>query len=257
MNDVVRNSQAQTPTVLDDLRRRKNEHIERRKRLIEFVETGGANRLIAPAQQEIGVSPCHSVHVRITELDEEVASVEAEIDKAEKQLASATKLPDRPWITSQIQQLPSALLSEERKAAVLLGELLDEVHVHRVVQPGKKRGYQQLRFRLKAWKIINAALDGRLPENVVRCISSGDTGSVHESPEFCLDVGGTTRWDQLTPYVVKRRREKAKWREICEETGLTLAAAYECWRRYTEASKSGSASDEAAENDTPGAADVA
>jgi hypothetical protein len=145
------------------------------------------------------------------------------------------QLPDQKWIESQIQQLPPALRADESRAASLLAELFDNVYVYSVLPPGKRRGYHQLRFRLKAWRIINAALNGNVPESVVSAIADTDDQDLCESPEFCLNVGGPTRADEAASYVVKRRLEGATWDVICRETGLAKSVACECLRRYREA----------------------
>ena len=100
------------------------------------------------------------------------------------------------------QQLPSAIASNERRAAELLGQLFDVVRVYRVVPPGMERGYHELRFRLSAWRIIQAAIGGKLPDSLLSCVGETELGA-GDSPEFCLVVrarpseGGNT--DQVSP----------------------------------------------------------
>lgn len=236
MNEVVRNAQTQLPARIDDLCHRHAELTERRARLLEFVETG---KLKSSSQSDSwesnGSSSYASVRQRLDELDREIDRIAAEIETAKEELGSVTQLPDDEWIESQIQQLPSALRSDEPRAATLFAELFDEVHVYSVLPLGKRRGYHQLRFRLKAWQIINTALSGQIPESVVSAIAESADQAPFESPEFCLNVGGPTRADEVGPYVAQRRLEGAKWDEICRETGLAKSVACECFRRHKEA----------------------
>lgn len=110
-----------------------------------------------------------------------------EVAKFEQQLGSTTELPDQAFIAEQIRQLPTALCSDERRAAQLLGKIFDTIRVYRVTPPGIERGYHELRFHLSAWRIIEAALQGQLPNGVLACINERK-GNLFESSEFCLIV---------------------------------------------------------------------
>jgi DNA invertase Pin-like site-specific DNA recombinase len=263
MNEAVRNAQSQLPAKIDDLCHQQAELTERRARLLEFVETGKLKSSSSSDSAEShGCSSYATVHQRLGELDREIDRITAEIETAKNDLGTVAQLPDQKWIESQIQQLPSALRADESRAASLLAELFDNVYVYSVLPPGKRRGYHQLRFRLKAWRIINAALNGNLPESVVSAIADTDNQDLGESPEFCLNAGGPTRADEAASYVVKRRLEGATWDVICAETGLGRNTARECFRRYKKATDSaGTIGDvdggSETEEDSPGEADVA
>ena len=139
-------------------------------------------------------------------------------------------MPDELWIAEQVRELASALRTDETKASQLLGELFDEIHVYRVTPPGKERGYHQLKFRLKASRIVMAALNGKLPASVQACLNDASVIG-DESPEFCLNVGGPTRADEFGDYIVKRRLEGASWRKISEGTGVPKSTAEACFKR--------------------------
>jgi hypothetical protein len=132
-------------------------------------------------------------------LDREIACLENRIVEAEQQRDTSINLPDSDFILEQIRQLPSALGGDERKAATLLGEIFDQVRVYRMSAPGVRPVYHELRFRLKAWRITNAALDGKLPQSVVACMRDEVDGEVAESPEFCLTVGRKPAEDDKMP----------------------------------------------------------
>jgi hypothetical protein len=256
MNEAVLKAQTQLPSRIDGLRHQKAELAERRARLIEFVETGRSKSSNRAEQMESnGSSACASIRQRLEELDRGIDGIAAEIEQAEKELGSVTQLPDQGWIESQIEQLPLALRFDEPRAASLLGELFDEVYVHSVLPLGKRRGYHQLRFRLKAWRIINVALDGEIPESLVSAIVATNDKNLFESTEFCLCVGGPTRADELMSYVVKRRLAHATWDEICRETGLAKSVACECFRRYREAMDSKGTNGDAGETSETGEGD--
>ena len=207
MNDMVRDRQTQLPAKVEDRRQQQRDLIERRRRLFEMVETGELKYNSQPQSPVSSSFSQSSIRERFEELDGEIGHLAAEISKDEQQLESLIQLPDHDWIVAEIEKLPCVLRTDNGKAAQLLGELFDVVRVYRVILPGKQRGYQQLRFRLKAWRIIRTALDGQLPSIISETISADDGGDACMSPEFCVDVGGPTRADSASAYIVKRRGE--------------------------------------------------
>jgi DNA invertase Pin-like site-specific DNA recombinase len=232
MNDFVRKQQTQLPVRVAALRQQQADLTARRERIFELVEAGRLDSLNHKDRLGTdGGSVPSSVRQRIEELDHEVAQIEARIVAAEEQLESATQLPDRNFMVDQIQQLPSALLADESKASLLLGQLFDEVRVFRVIPPGKQRGYHLLKFRLKAWRVLHAAMNGHISERLASCISDNDGDGQCQSPEFCLNVGGPTRADEAASQVVKLRQEGATWDEIRAETGLSRNTVRECFHR--------------------------
>ena len=234
MNEIVRDQQTQLPAKIDELRQQQCALIERRRRLFELVETGEwkNNSQLQPLGS--GSSPQSSIRQRFDELDHEIGRIAAEIVQDEQQLENVIKLPDHEFIVAQIEQLPCVLRTDESKAAQLLGGLFDVVRVYRVTPPGKQRGYHQLRFRLKAWQIIHTALGEQLPPTISAIISRDNGMDACTSPEFCLNVGGPTRADEASAYIVKRRREGATWDEIRAETGLGRNTIRECVRRSSD-----------------------
>jgi hypothetical protein len=168
MNDVVRQQQTRLPAKIVALKRQHSERLERRSRLLDLVETGKCS-VQSPAAASSG-APNSSILQRIDELDLEIGQAAAEIAEAEQQITNVVELPNPAFIAEQIRQLPPALCSDERRAASLLGEIFDTVRVHRVVPPGMERGYHELRFRLRAWRIFNAALAEQVLETILSCI---------------------------------------------------------------------------------------
>ena len=220
MNDAVTEQQKQLPTRLEERRQRHRELIERRRRLFELVETGEIRTSSQLQQADNSGFGKSSIGQRIDELDRESDRVAADIAQDEQQTVDIIKLPDRDFIAAQIETLPCLLRSDASKAVHLLGEIFDVVRVYRVTPPGKQRGYHQLKFRLKAWRIIVAAFDGKLPPAITSIISRNEVENACGSPEFYLNVGGPTPADLASDYIVKRRTEGATWEEIQNETGL-------------------------------------
>lgn len=238
MNKVVAEHQMKLPANIEECRQRQFELVKRRRRLIELVETGEfetTSQLQPSPDRSGGLS---SIRQRIDELDREIDVVVAEAAQYEQQLDQTIRLPDREFIVAEIERLPYALRSDKSEAAQLLGEIFDIVRVYRVTLPGKQRGYHQLRFQLKAWRIIYAALGGKLPPAITAIISRDGASDACTSPEFCLDVGGPTRVDQASEYVMKRRDEGATWDQIRAETGLGRNSIRECYLRHQRISGS-------------------
>jgi DNA invertase Pin-like site-specific DNA recombinase len=179
MNEVVTKHQKALPAAIEEGQRRHCELVERRRRLIELVETGALNASAQPQTPTEGSRGPSSVRQRIDELDREIELALAEVGQCEQQLNDAIKLPDRDFIAAQVQRLPCTLRTDESKAAQLLGELFDAVFVYRVTPLGKQRGYHQLKFRLKAWRIVHAALEGKLADAIRILISADDIGHRH------------------------------------------------------------------------------
>jgi hypothetical protein len=150
MNDVVREQQAKLPARIEEHQQHHHELVKRRARLIELVETGELNATAQPQQATHGNGRQSSIRQRVDELYSEIERIAAELEQYEEQLHDSVKLPDRDFIAAEIEKLPCALRTDESKAARLLGELFDVVRVYRVTLPGKKHGYHQLKFRLKA-----------------------------------------------------------------------------------------------------------
>ena len=113
--------------------------------------------------------------------------------------------------------------------------------VHAVLAPGKRRGYTQLRFRLRAWETLRAALGNRWSAGL-SLTTSPNPATPNESPEFALDVGVPTALDRWAPQIATWRAEGMIWEEIVRRTGLDLNRAFIAWKRYTEAQKGGKSS---------------
>lgn len=184
MNEIVRQQQTRLPEAIRILKHQHLALVERRTRLLDLVESG---RYPLPAQSSSGDLPRSSILQRIDELDQEIGNIVSKIAETERQLRSAIELPDNAFIEEQIRQLPSAICSDELRAASLLSEIFDTVRVFRVVPPGMERGYHELRFRLSAWRIFKAALVGQFPDGILGALSEHKV-AVCESPEFCLIV---------------------------------------------------------------------
>jgi site-specific DNA recombinase len=258
MNDAVLEQQTKLPKRIEECQLRHRELVGRRRRLIELVETGELKTTTQLQQAGENSRGQSSIRERIDELDREIAGVAGEIAQYEQQLDHVVKLPDRDFIVTEIEKLPCTLRTDESKAAQLLGELFEFVRVYRVTLPGKQRGYHQLKFRLKAWRIICTALDGKLPSAITAIISQDDVQNTCISPEFCLNVGGPTRADEASAYIVKRRLEGATWDELRAETGLSRNTIRECFMRYQRVTGSGSlpedSENESGEHDSGGSA---
>ncbi|MCH7685442.1 MAG: hypothetical protein IH899_01960 [Planctomycetes bacterium] len=110
-------------------------------------------------------------------LDEQqhhVVSSDIALQKARKALEVPLEMPDDEWITDQLRDLASLFREDERRAAVLLRQLLGRVEAHQVIAPGKKRGYSQLHFRINGWEALLCVLDDRIPAGVLEAMISRD-----------------------------------------------------------------------------------
>jgi hypothetical protein len=95
-----------------------------------------------------------------------------------------------------------------------------------------------LRFRVRGWETLRAALGDRLPTGLPAAAES----AVREEdacPEYTLDLGAPTKMDQWAPQIAAWRAEGVTWTEIVGRTGLDLNRAFIAWRRYTGARSAG------------------
>ena len=90
-----------------------------------------------------------------------LAELEAESKRLEKRLADydslrrgVASLPDDAWLAEQLQRWSAGLNEDTPRAAAILRQALGSVTADAVVAPGKRRGYAQLRFRIRAWDTL-------------------------------------------------------------------------------------------------------
>jgi hypothetical protein len=99
------------------------------------------------------------------------------------------------------------------------------------VAPGKKRGYTQLRFRIRGWEALRLVLGDHLPEGVAAALAPAGEGGL--SPEVQLDLGQPTAMDRWAPQIADWRAAGVTWEEIARRTGLDLNRAFLAWKRFT------------------------
>jgi hypothetical protein len=178
-----------------------------------------------------------ALNQHLVEREAEAAALKRTIQAAEEAVASLEEFPDEAWIRQQLTDIPQLFREDMPRSARLLRRLIGRIEASAVVAPGKKRGYAQLKFRINAWDLALAALDGRIPESVSQRMR--DATKESSSPEFVIDLGQPGRMESWAPKIAEMRASGVKWKTICEITSLKLGPAYEAWRRYVQAMKAG------------------
>jgi hypothetical protein len=141
-------------------------------------------------------------------------------------------LPDDSQLAGELCRWADALSGDTQQAATVLRQALGTVAAHAVLAPGKKRGYVQLRFRVRGWETLRAVLGKQMPDGAAAALSPAEAAE-GQSPEFTLDLGQPTEMDRWAPQIAAWRKEGVVWTEIVQRTGLDLNRAFVAWKRFT------------------------
>lgn len=168
----------------------------------------------------------------------ELQAAEAEKAEIDARLAAnavaptAVVLPDEAWVAARLGEWAEGAARADGPESLLRLALASAV-AEPVVAAGKARGFVRLRFRVRAWAALAAAVGDALPAAVRDLLpESADDAS----PEFTIDLGGPTAMDRWAPQIAAWRAEGVIWAEIVRRTGLDLNRVYVAWKRYTTAS---------------------
>jgi site-specific DNA recombinase len=177
-------------------------------------------------------SPAARGRLGALEDEEELLRTRMEADAGLRRAES--DLPSVDQLREQMCDWAADLGEDTPKAAAVLRQALGPVSAHAVLAPGKKRGYAQLRFRVRAWSALRAMMGNRLPENLLPAPDSG-VADRDLSPEIVLDLGTPTEMDRWAAQIAAWRTEGVIWEEIVRRTGLDLNRAFIAWKRFTGA----------------------
>jgi site-specific DNA recombinase len=177
-----------------------------------------------------------ALNERLVEREAQAAELKRTIEAAEEAVASTAVFPNDDWIRRQFKDIPALFRADKVRSGRLLRRLIGRIEASAVVAPGKKRGYSRLTFRISAWDLVLAAMNGKIPTNVAQRMHA--SAEAQEGPEFVIDLGRPGRMEECAPRIAEMRAAGVTWKEITKITGLSLGPAYETWRRYTEAVKS-------------------
>jgi DNA invertase Pin-like site-specific DNA recombinase len=172
---------------------------------------------------------------RLAQREAEAIELARRVEEQEQVLSTSVEIPDEAWIREQLQEMAGLLREEKTRAALLLRQLIGSIEASAVVSPGKKRGFARLTFRVRAWDLLRAALDGRIPGFLADVV--GEAADSVESPEFTIDLGRPGRMEEWAPKIAELREQGVPWKDIVNMTGLGLGPAYEAWKRYVRATK--------------------
>ena len=174
-----------------------------------------------------------AVMERIAEFEATKKILEGRLAAAKVHKAAPAQLPDRDWVMKQLADLFAVFEEDTGRASSLLKSLLGRVTAHRVLPPGKQRGYVQLRFNVNFWAAIVAVLNPEAKSALgVIMPDSGDADGT--SSEFRLDIGGPTKMDDWGPKIAVMRAQGVHWSVIQKLTGLGSGPAYVAWKRYVD-----------------------
>jgi DNA invertase Pin-like site-specific DNA recombinase len=179
-----------------------------------------------------------AVQDKLTELEAEARRLQEQLAAYESLRPGEEVLPDDAWLAEQLRQWASGLTVDTARAAAILRQAVGPVTAHAVIAPGKRRGYMQLRFRLRGWEILCTVLGDHLPQGLPVTAKPAE-GQRNASPEFVLDLGGPTEMDRWAPQIAAWRAEGVTWEEIVRRTGLDLNRVFVAWKRYTTAQSGG------------------
>lgn len=207
------------------------QHLRDGKRLAE-VERQIDNLVAALAE---GTLNSGAVKEKLAALEAEARQLRERIESYEKLREGEVTLPNDDTLATELGQWIGALNADQTRAASVLRQAVGPVAAHAILAPGKRRGYTQLRFRIRAWEALRSVLGDRLPDGLPITVNEG--GDEEGSPEFALDLGQPTPMDRWAPQIAAWRAEGVTWEEIVQRTGLDLNRAFLAWKRYKEAQK--------------------
>ena len=175
-----------------------------------------------------------AVRNRLDDVEREAVQLRKKIDDARKLLSAPVNLPDNEWIQEQLSKLAGVIREGGFESSLLLRKIVGNIEADQVIPPGKTRGYARLRFRIRGWEALKAALaatDFRGSLDALMPSSAGDDST----EEFVIDLGGPTTMDKWAPKIAEMRAAGIKWKEIVRITGLDLNRAYRAWKRLVDA----------------------
>ena len=202
--------------------------VDAAQRRLEAVDKAIGNLVRA---LELGGDQILSVTARLTELQDEKAALERRLVAAKEADGTHIEMPPDEWIRAQLADLATLLRQNTQQSGLVLRKIVDKVVVRPVLPAGKRRGYGQLRFRIRSWSVLAQVLNGKVSQFALDAACAvGDDG-----PEFHIDIGGPTRMDRWGPEVVRMRAEGITWKEITRITGLKAANAAVAMKRWLDA----------------------
>ena len=175
-----------------------------------------------------------AVRSRLDDAEREAVQLRKKIDDARKLLSAPVDLPENKWIQEQLSKLAGVIREGGFESSLLLRKIVGNIEADQVIPPGKTRGYARLRFRIRGWEALKAALaatDFRGSLDALMPSSAGDDST----EEFVIDLGGPTTMDKWAPKIAEMRAAGIKWKEIVRITGLDLNRAYRAWKRLVDA----------------------
>jgi hypothetical protein len=164
-------------------------------------------------------------------LEREAEDLQRQLDGYAALLRSQVALPDNALLARELCRWAERLNGDVPQAASILRRALGSVASHAILAPGKKRGYVQLRFRVRGWDALREVLGDQLPEGVAAALAPAAEGGL--SPEVQLDLGQPTEMDRWAAQIAAWRAEGVTWEEIARRTGLDLNRAFRAWKRIT------------------------
>jgi site-specific DNA recombinase len=212
---------AHADSIPDALRADQARLVQLEKKINNLVD------LLADGAQE---SP--ALRERLVKLEGEAEGVRARLRETERFQKNTFTVPDPHWIQEELRNLLALCHEEPARMAHLFRRLFGRITAEAVLAPGKKRGYLRLHFRVNAPSVVQALLSERVPAALLDLVQ---LPAGHESPEFQLDLGKPTRYDEWAPQIVAMRAQGMIWSEIGRITGVGTGTAYNVWKRWTDA----------------------
>jgi hypothetical protein len=90
----------------------------------------------------------------------------------------------------------------------------------------------QLRVRLDTWEVLQTALDGNVPESILRSLVRDDQAASLGAHEFVLDLHRPGKLELAAPLIAELHARGLTWRDIAQQTGLSAGSADHAWRDY-------------------------
>jgi len=171
---------------------------------------------------------------RLRDAEREKAELDARLAGYHNADRSKAQMPDETQVAQLFEEWVNRLATDPGS---LLRVALSSVAADPVIVPGKKRGFARLRFRVRAWETLVAALGEHLPAAVLSQLPKLEAGQGDE-PEFTIDLGEPTTMDRWTPEIVAWRAAGVTWKEIVHRTGMDLNRVFIAWKRATGATDS-------------------
>jgi site-specific DNA recombinase len=204
--------------------------MDREKKHIALLRQKESNLIKALEDGKVQIS---AVRTRLADLEAERIASEQRLHRAESMRPRLDALPDRAWLEEQLCQWTGTLEQDQQRAAIVLREAIGEISIVPVIAPGKKRGYAQMRFRIRGWPALRSFLRDRLAALATAIETIGCSMSSDQSPEFQVDLGEPTALDRWAPQIAAWRAEGVLWSEIVKRTRLDYNRAFVAWKRFT------------------------